>query len=77
MKVGEAVNVSVDGIKGVGEIVGVRLEVGVFETVPVTVGVAVTDGVIDPVAVEIIVLDGVGVRVPGAGAKPKAIPPRQ
>ena len=70
-------NVSVGGIKGVAVFVGVRLEVGVFETVPVTVGVNVADGVADPVAVAVNVMDGVVVLSPGLGAKPKAIPPRQ
>jgi hypothetical protein len=71
------VNVSVGGIKGVGDFVGVRLEVGVFETVPVTVGDIVADCVMDAVAVAVIVIDAVGVAVRGDGAKPKAMPPRQ
>jgi len=57
--------------------VGVKLEVGVLETVPVMVGVKVAEGVMEPVEVAVNVSDGVGVLVPGAGAKPKAIPPRQ
>ena len=75
VNVGGAVLVSVGGTKAVGEIVGVRLGLGVVEGVTVAVFVPVVVAAV--VAVRVAVLVGVLVLGSCSGANASAIAPRQ